>query len=210
VSGTEAKNPLVEIASVSEGDDGRLEVLVRVGSSHSRKLMALGDRRRGETLRKCFAAGLRQSVSSHRITARIPLRAMEELDRLCAEVRSSRSQLMLARVDRYVDHDGSISRSKYKPPGRAWLTNDDWDNLQQLQVVGSREQVKGFKKFCRQASINRDQFFVREIKLLADRAQRPGFVINRLLVQCADAADVSGGPTPDPPAEPNNDRDLIS
>ena len=51
-------------------------------------------------------------------------------------------------------------------------SQEGWDNLVQIQVVAPRSQAKGFDRFCREVSIQKSEFFVREIDKVLRQAEK--------------------------------------
>jgi hypothetical protein len=166
-------SPLIEIISVSEVEDGRLQAVVLIGRSTSAQLGRLGERQT-QILKRHFARGLREFTSQqgYRIVARIPARAVALLDEVCEKMHSSRSSVLLARVERYVDGSGEIIRRRYHATVRSSIVSeDDWNQLGQIQVVAPKIQAKGFDRFCRKAGIKKSAFFLREIEGILRRAE---------------------------------------
>jgi hypothetical protein len=168
-------DPFIEIVSISETEDGRQQAVVIVGRKTSAKLRDLGTRQTN-VLRRYLARGLKEFSSQEggRIVARIPAKAVELLNVVCEKIHSSRSGMLLSRVERYVDADGETIRRNYPPSTRSSLFGkDDWTDLAQIQVVAPRIQVRGFNGFCRRSGIKKSEFFTREVEGILRRHKEP-------------------------------------
>jgi hypothetical protein len=173
MSATPQPNPLIEVVSASETPDGRQQAVVLIGRSTSVKLRGLGDERQKKVLKRYFACGLREFTSQQgtRIVARVPAKAVVVLDEVCDRMHTSRSRLLLARVERCVDASGEIIRKGYPAMVQsAIFSEQDWNDLVQIQVVAPRAQAKGFDRFCRKVLIQKNEFFAREIEIVVRRA----------------------------------------
>jgi hypothetical protein len=158
---------MIEIVSVSNAKDGRQRATVLIGRSTSAILRRLGARQKN-VLKRFLSAGLRDFRNQHsaRIVARIPTTAVHELDAVCKKEHSSKSRVLLARVQRYVDKSGKLTGQTQAKVSSIIFDDKDWEELGQIQVVAPKKQVEGFNEFCHKVGIKKNAFFVREIEAI--------------------------------------------